>query len=46
VRKIRDPFYDLSFRECQQLLSKQHDELNKAIEQSDFRLAAELEAQM
>lgn len=46
VRKIRDPFVDLSFRDCQALLQTETSRLEKAVIKKNFRLAAELETKM
>jgi myosin heavy subunit len=43
VRKVRDPFCDMSFRECRHLLRSEQSLFDDAVDSKDFRLAAELE---
>jgi len=46
VRKIRDPYCDMTFKECKSLLKTEQSSLEKAVAEKDFRLAATLEAKM
>jgi myosin heavy subunit len=46
VLKIRDPYYGMSFYECQQLLCEQEAQLREASEANRFREAAEWESKM
>jgi myosin heavy subunit len=46
ARRLRDPFVDMTFRECQELLKKEKSRLDQAVARKNFRLAAELEAKM
>ena len=46
VKKIIDPFYDLTFKECKQLLLQQQQLLEEAVAVNEFRRAADLEAMM
>jgi myosin heavy subunit len=46
TRKLRDPFYNVSFRECQNLLRTEQNRLEEAVKKKNFRLAADLEAKM
>ena len=43
VRKIRDPFCDMSFKECKQLLESEQARLQEAVKSKKFRQAADLE---
>lgn len=44
--RLRDPFYDMSFKECQSLLQSEQSGLDDAVASKDFALAAKLEAKM
>jgi hypothetical protein len=46
VRKLRDPFIDMTFRDCKRLLRENQKELDDAIKSKNFRRAAALEAKM
>ena len=46
VKKIIDPFYDLTFKECKQLLQEQQKQLEEAVAANEFRRAADLESRM
>lgn len=46
VRKLRDPFCDMTYRDLKQLLKSEKQTLEKAVNTKDFRLAAEMEARM
>lgn len=46
VRKIRDPYIDMTFKECQKLLLSVQSRLEKAVGNKNFRLAAELEVKV
>lgn len=46
VKKIRDPFCDMTFRECKQLLANMQEKLDKTAKEKDFRRAALLEGKM
>lgn len=46
TRKIRDPFYDLTFRDCKKLLAADMACLENAVKNKHFVLATELEAKM
>lgn len=46
VMKIRDPFYDMEFKECKELLLSQQKQLETAVASRNYREAAELETQM
>jgi hypothetical protein len=46
VKKIIDPFFDLSFQDCTKLLTLKQEELQTAIGTNDFHQAAALEAEM
>lgn len=46
ANKVRDPYYYVSFRECQDLLATEQGRLEKAVKKKNFRLAADLEAKM
>jgi hypothetical protein len=46
VRKIRDPYCDLSFRECKQLMNNVQAKLDQAVKEKDFRRAALLETKV
>lgn len=46
VRKIHDPFYDLTYRECNRLLIAEKERLDKAVQDKLYHYATELEAKM
>jgi myosin heavy subunit len=46
VRKIRDPYVDMSFRDCKQLLESHQARLEEAVKDKKFRQAADLESKM
>jgi myosin heavy subunit len=46
VRKVRDPFCDMSFKECRRLLLSEQSLFDDAVNSKNFRHAAELEAKM
>jgi myosin heavy subunit len=46
VRKIRDPFCEMTYRECKKLLVAEQESLDSAVAAKNFRLAAKLEAKM
>ena len=46
VLRIRDPYYDLSFKDCKSLLKLEQDRLEEAVKAKKFRQAADLEAKM
>jgi myosin heavy subunit len=46
VNKVRDPFFYVTFRECQELLRKEQSRLEDAVKKKNFRLAADLESKM
>ena len=46
VRKIKDPFIEMTFRQCQRLVKDEQARLEKAVKAKDFRLAAKLEARV
>ena len=46
LKKLKDPFHDMSFRQCRQLLRQQTKQLEVAVGQKDFRSAAELESKI
>jgi myosin heavy subunit len=46
VRLMRDPYCEMTFRDCRSLLKSEQTRLEKAVQDKDFRLAAELEAKM
>jgi hypothetical protein len=45
-KKLRDPFFDMTFKQCKELLATEQKKLNEAIEAKNFRRAAELEQRM
>jgi myosin heavy subunit len=46
VRKIRDPYCDMTFKELKRLLRSETSQLEKAATDKDFKTAAQLEAKM
>lgn len=46
VRKVRDPYIDMTYKEMKKLLAKEKSRLEDAISSKDFKGAAELEALM
>jgi myosin heavy subunit len=46
VRKLEDPFYDLTFRECKALLLTEKQKLESAVRDRNFNRAKELEQSM
>jgi len=46
VNKIRDPYGDMTFKELEQLYADEHDRLDKAVENKQFQIAAEIESNM
>ena len=46
VRKLRDPYCDMSFQECRALLKSEQAELEKAVTANDFTAAAQMEVKM
>lgn len=46
VRKLRDPYCDMTFRECKHLLHTQQNDLDEAVKRKDFRTAADLESKV
>jgi myosin heavy subunit len=46
VRKVRDPYCDMSFKECRRLLRSEQSLLDDAVNSKDFRAAAKLETTM
>jgi myosin heavy subunit len=46
ANEVRDPFFYVTFRECQELLRKEQSRLEEAVKKKNFRLAADLEAKM
>lgn len=45
-RKTKDPYYDIDFRGCKQLLATEQERLDIAIEAKDFQGASDIEAKM
>eukprot|EP00934_Nitzschia_sp_Nitz4_P007240 Nitzschia sp. Nitz4//scaffold121_size67750//41550//50848//NITZ4_006072-RA/size67750-augustus-gene-0.40-mRNA-1//-1//CDS//3329534363//7230//frame0 len=46
VRKIRDPYCDMTFKDMKALLKSEKERLDKAVSAQDFREAAKIEATM
>jgi myosin heavy subunit len=46
ARKIRDPYVDMSFRDCKRLLESNQERLEEAVKEKKFRQAADLESKM
>ena len=46
VVRIRDPFYDFSYKDCRALLKAEKERLEEAVKSKKFRRAADLEAKM
>jgi hypothetical protein len=46
VRKMRDPFCDMAYKDLKQLLKSERSRLADAVKSKDFRAAAEIEAKM
>ena len=46
VIRIRDPYYDLSFKDCKVLLKTEQERLQNAVKAKKFRQAADLEKKM
>jgi hypothetical protein len=46
ARKVRDPYFDLSFRDCKTLLKSEQERLEDAVKAKKFRQAADLEVKM
>lgn len=46
VIRIRDPYYDLTFKDCKALLKTQQERLEEAVKAKKFRQAADLEKKM
>lgn len=46
VRKMKDPFYDITFRDCKVLLVEEKKELELAVKNKNFNLATKLETKM
>jgi len=46
VRKIRDPYCDMSYRECRRLLRSEQQRLDEYVKAKNFRGAAKLEEKM
>jgi len=46
ARKMRDPYFDMSYKELKGLLKDQKLCLEKAVSTQDFRKAAEIEIKM
>jgi len=46
ARKLRDPYIDKSFQECQNLLKSERSRLEDAVTSKDYSLAGELETKM
>lgn len=46
VLRIRDPYYDLSYKDCKNLLKSEQERLDEAIKTKKFRRAADLENKM
>ena len=46
VIRIRDPYYDLSFKDCKAVLKMEQERLAEAVKSKKFRQAADLEKKM
>lgn len=46
LRKLRDPYCDMSFKECRRLLQAEQSRVDDAVKANDFTVAAELEKTM
>lgn len=46
VLRIRDPYHDLTFKDCKRLLKSEQERLEQAVKSKKFRQAADLEAKM
>jgi myosin heavy subunit len=46
ARKVRDPYFDLSYRDCKTLLKSEQERLEDAVKAKKFRQAADLEVKM
>lgn len=46
LKKLRDPYWDMTFRDCRRLLLSEQSRLDAAVKGQDFGLAAELEGKM
>ena len=46
VRKMKDPFCDMTYKDLKQLLKAEKTRLSEAVSSKDFRTAAEIEAKM
>jgi myosin heavy subunit len=46
VKKLRDPFFDMTYKEVKRLLKTEQSHLETAVSKKDFKAAAELEAKM
>ena len=46
VRHIRDPYFDLTYKDCKALLKSEQERLEAAVKSKKFRQAADLESKM